>query len=180
MDHTNLQYYRHPHKIGSCISGYIAKQEEYPIMLMYKPGITNWANGLSQQPDFAPDTHNDHPIIALPADLFTPTNTPILHLETLSKSALRALSRCHVLTLTRPMTDTTSMDLLETNVLAAQLHNIETLQRWKGAHRINYRPGGLWWKNKALVIVGNNNLKRGVLHRFHCNAPLGAMTRLEW
>jgi RNase H-like domain found in reverse transcriptase/Reverse transcriptase (RNA-dependent DNA polymerase) len=47
-DHTNLQYYRHPHKIGSCISRYIAKREEYPIMLMYKPSITNCADGLSQ------------------------------------------------------------------------------------------------------------------------------------
>jgi RNase H-like domain found in reverse transcriptase len=40
-DHANLQYYRHPHKSGSHISGYIAKREEYPIKLMYKPGITN-------------------------------------------------------------------------------------------------------------------------------------------
>jgi RNase H-like domain found in reverse transcriptase len=40
-DHANLQYYRHPHKIGSHISGYIAKREEYLITLMYKPGITN-------------------------------------------------------------------------------------------------------------------------------------------
>jgi RNase H-like domain found in reverse transcriptase/Reverse transcriptase (RNA-dependent DNA polymerase) len=40
-DHANLQYYRHPHKIGSHISRYIAKREEYPITLMYKPGITN-------------------------------------------------------------------------------------------------------------------------------------------
>jgi RNase H-like domain found in reverse transcriptase len=47
-DHANLQYYRHPHKIGSRISGYIAKREEYPITLMYKPGITNRADGLSR------------------------------------------------------------------------------------------------------------------------------------
>jgi RNase H-like domain found in reverse transcriptase len=98
-DHANLQYYRHPHKIGSCISSYIAKWEEYPITLMYKPGITNCANGLSQQPDFAPDTHNDDPIIALPADLFAPTNTPILHLETLSKSALNTPTCCCALAL---------------------------------------------------------------------------------
>jgi RNase H-like domain found in reverse transcriptase/Reverse transcriptase (RNA-dependent DNA polymerase) len=98
-DHANLQYYRHPHKIGSRISGYIAKREEYPITLMYKPGITNRADGLSRRPDFAPDTHNDNPIIALPADLFTPTNTPILHLKTLSKSALNAPTCCRTLAL---------------------------------------------------------------------------------
>jgi Integrase zinc binding domain len=172
-DHVNLQYYRHLHKIGSRISGYIAKREEYPITLMYKPSITNRANGLSWRPDFAPDTHNNNHIIALPADLFTPTNTPILHLETLSKSALRAPICCRTLTLTQPMNDTTLMDPLEADVLTAQLHNVETLQRWKGAHRISYRPGGLWWKNNALVVVGNDDLKRGVLHHFHDHIAAG-------
>jgi RNase H-like domain found in reverse transcriptase/Reverse transcriptase (RNA-dependent DNA polymerase) len=172
-NHTNLQYYRHPHKIGSCISGYIAKWEEYPIMLMYKPGITNRANSLSRRPDFAPDTHNDKPIIALPADLFTPTNTPILHLETLSKSALKTPTRCCTLALARPQYDNTSMDPLEADVLEAQLHDTTTLQRWKGAHGINFRPGGLWWKNDTLVVVGNNDLKRGVLHRFHDHIAAG-------
>jgi RNase H-like domain found in reverse transcriptase len=47
-DHANLQYYRHPHKIRSCVSGYIAKREEYLIELMYKPGITNCADALSR------------------------------------------------------------------------------------------------------------------------------------
>jgi hypothetical protein len=131
---------------------------------MYKPGITNRADGLSRRPDFAPDTHNDDPIIALPADLFAPTNTPILHLETLSKSALNAPTRCHTLALARPEYNNTSMDPLEADVLEAQLHNIATLQRWKNAHGISYRPGGLWWKNDALVVVGNDDLKRGVLH----------------
>jgi RNase H-like domain found in reverse transcriptase/Reverse transcriptase (RNA-dependent DNA polymerase) len=60
-NHANLQYYRHPHKIGSCISRYIAKQEEYPITLMYKPGVTNRANSLSRRPDFAPDMSRPSP-----------------------------------------------------------------------------------------------------------------------
>jgi Integrase zinc binding domain len=59
------------------------------------------------------------------------------------------------------------VDLLESDILATQLHNIETLQWWRGAHGISYRLGGLWWKNKALVIVGNDDLKWGVLHCFH-------------
>ena len=46
-DHANLQYYRHPHKIGPQVAGYIGKREEYPIKLMYKPGKTNRADALS-------------------------------------------------------------------------------------------------------------------------------------
>jgi Integrase zinc binding domain len=59
------------------------------------------------------------------------------------------------------------MDPLEADVLTTQLHNTKMLQQWKKAHGISYCPGGLWWKNNALVVVGNNNLKRGVLHCFH-------------
>jgi hypothetical protein len=69
-DHANLQYYRHPHKIGPRVAGYISTMEEYPIALMYKPGKTNRADALSRQPDFAPDPYNNKPIIALPEELF--------------------------------------------------------------------------------------------------------------
>jgi hypothetical protein len=45
-DHTNLQYYRHPYKIGSRIAGYIAEQEQYDIQIAYRPGSTNRADAL--------------------------------------------------------------------------------------------------------------------------------------
>jgi Integrase zinc binding domain len=121
---------------------------------------------LSRWPDFAPDTHNDNPIIALPTDLFITMNTPILHLETLSKLAQKPTTHCRTTTLADEK-DNTKMDPLETDILVAQFNNTETLHQWKNAHGISYCPGGLWWKNKALVIVGNDDLKRGVLQWFH-------------
>jgi hypothetical protein len=63
---------------------------------------------------------------------------PILHLETLSKSALRTPTRCRTLALARPDYDNTSMDPLEADVLEAQLHDTATLQQWKNAHGISY------------------------------------------
>ena len=81
MDHANLQYYRHPHKIGPQIAGYIAEREQYDIHLTYRTGTTNHADALSQRPDYAPDPYNEEPIIALPEDLFIPPNTPMIDLE---------------------------------------------------------------------------------------------------
>jgi hypothetical protein len=46
-DHANLQYYRHPHKIGSHIAGYIAEREQYDIQIAYRAGSTNRADALS-------------------------------------------------------------------------------------------------------------------------------------
>ena len=164
-DHANLQYYRHPHKIGPRIAGYIGKREEYPIRLMYKPGKTNRADALSRRPDFAPDPHNDEPVIALPADLFVAPNAPILDLEVLSRSVQKPTIHCRTIDL--------SMDPLEELVLTAQTNSTTTLNQWQKAHGIEARPGGLWWKNKALVVVGNDDLKRGVLRRFHDHIAAG-------
>ena len=46
-DHANLTYYRHLHKIGQCIAGYIAEYEQYNIQLAYRPGASNRADALS-------------------------------------------------------------------------------------------------------------------------------------
>jgi hypothetical protein len=120
-DHTNLQYYRHP--------------------------------------------HNDEPTIALPANLFFAPNAPILNLKVLSRSVQNPTIRCCTIDL--------SMDPLEELVLTAQTNNESTLNQWRNAHGIEARPGRLWWKNKALVVVGNDDLKRGVLRHFHDHIVAG-------
>jgi len=43
-DHANLCYYRDPRKIGPRVAGYLPEQEQYNILLEYKPGATNWAD----------------------------------------------------------------------------------------------------------------------------------------
>jgi len=40
-DHTNLRYYRDPRKIGPRVAGYLPEQEQYNMLLEYKPGATN-------------------------------------------------------------------------------------------------------------------------------------------
>jgi hypothetical protein len=65
------------------------------------------------------------------------------------------------------------MDPLEELVLTVQKNNETTLTQWKNAHGIEACPSSLWWKNKALVVVGNDDLKRGVLCRFHNHIVAG-------
>jgi hypothetical protein len=79
-DHANLTYYCHPHKIKQRMAGYIAEYEQYNIQLAYRPGASNRADTLSQQPDYAPDPYNDEPVVALPEHLFVPPNTPVIQL----------------------------------------------------------------------------------------------------
>jgi hypothetical protein len=47
------------------------------------------------------------------------------------------------------------------------------LEIWHKAHRIKHRPGDLWWKGDALVIVENDDLRRGVVSLFHDSITTG-------
>ena len=60
-------------------------------------------------------------------------------------------------------------DDIETKVLHMQglSKNHTQLDIWHSLYNVEYRPSGLWWKDHALVIVGNNDLKRGVISKFH-------------
>ena len=56
---------------------------------------------------------------------------------------------------------------IETSVIATQQEEEDTLHRWKNAHHLTTDGNGLWWHDGALVVVGNNDLRRGVLRLFH-------------
>jgi hypothetical protein len=47
------------------------------------------------------------------------------------------------------------------------------LKIWCKAHGIEHRPGDLWWKGNALVIVENDDLRRGVVSLFHDSITAG-------
>jgi Integrase zinc binding domain/Chromo (CHRromatin Organisation MOdifier) domain len=191
-DHANLQFHRHAHKIGPRIAGYIAEREQYDIQLVYKPGASNRADALSRRPDYAPDLYNDTPVVALPDHLFVPPNTPTLDLT----AQLTNQVRVRTISLDNPTgvesTDDPNMDVeaavwicdiedenLNTNIETEVLHaqglkwNQDKLDQWRRAHHIEHRAGDLWWKGDALVVVGNDDLKRGVISLFHDHIAAG-------
>jgi len=121
-------------------------------------------------------------VVALPEHLFVPPNTPTIELQT---RPFRACTICLDSTGAEstddPLGDVEAMvritniddehlnDDIETEVLHMQglSKNRTQLDTWCKSQNIEYRPGGLWWKNQALVVVGNDDLKRGVTSKFH-------------
>jgi Integrase zinc binding domain len=191
-DHANLQFHRHAHKIGPRIAGYIAECEQYDIQLVYKPGASNRADALSRRPDYAPDSYNDEPVVTLPEHLFVPPNMPTIDLQ----AQLTKPTRIRTLSFDNPTggdnTITPELDKdppvwiwsieddnlntdIETEVLHAQSlkKNQIQLDSWCRAHGIEHQPGNLWWKGTSLVIVGNDDLKRGVISLFHDHITAG-------
>jgi Integrase zinc binding domain len=64
---------------------------------------------------------------------------------------------------------------IETEVLHAQSlqKNQIPLISWHNMHDINHQPGNLWWKGTSFVVVGNDDLKRGVISLFHNHITAG-------
>ena len=60
-----------------------------------------------------------------------------------------------------------------TPIIASQVRNPDKLQEWVNAHGITQDATGTWWKGPALVIVGNDDLRKGVTTLFHDSPTAG-------
>src|SRR5712672_1767139 len=173
-DHANLQYYREPQKLGPRVNGYVAELAEYHIALVYKPGAVNRADELSRRPDLAP-TDDDELTLVLPNHLFVPPETPsTAFVATRTKAEdydsddtlVNPDSESPSLSIKAAASDTVSPALLDQQVAFSQKSGARTIRRWHTAHSLS-RTGELWSKDGALVVVGNNELNRGLLSLFH-------------
>jgi len=61
---------------------------------------------------------------------------------------------------------------LDQKIEKAQGKDASTLRQWERAHGIT-KQGDLWTKEGTLVVVGNNELKRGVISLFHNTTMAG-------
>ena len=59
-DHANLRYYRDPQKIGPHVARYLPECKQYNILLEYKSGITNRADGLLYREDYNTGSNPDN------------------------------------------------------------------------------------------------------------------------
>ena len=64
---------------------------------------------------------------------------------------------------------------IETDVIHLQCtpKHQSILNTWHVACNIEQHDSGLWWKDNALIVVENDNLRRGVLMNFHNSSSAG-------
>ena len=150
-DHANLRYYRDPRKIGPHIAGYLPEREQYNILLEYKPGATNRADGLSRQEDYDTGSNLENEgVIVWPEHYFCEKHTRIRVLDWDSIE-----------------------DGLEQKIKRAQYQHLDTLKQWTTAHNLTMQDGMHYYHGTALVVVEDNALRRGVTSLFHDSTTAG-------
>src|SRR5712671_6773514 len=65
-----------------------------------------------------------------------------------------------------------SPEQLDRQVAFSQVSGARSLQRWRTAHDLTLR-GDLWTKDGASVVVGNNELHKGLISLFHDSTMAG-------
>ena len=149
-DHANLRYYREPRKIGPRVAGYLPEWEQYNILLEYKPGATNRADAFSRRPDYeGPNEINDD-VTVWPDHYFCDKHTSIRVFDMDSIG-----------------------DNLDSKVKLAQYQSQEKLKQWAPTYNLSLLDGTHWYHGTALVVVADNDLRRGVTSLFHNHVTSG-------
>jgi hypothetical protein len=131
-DHTNLTYYRHPHKLSDCTRRALSCIMKYNLTIKHKPGIHNRADALSCRPDYETCKPPEESI-GLPDHLFICT--------------ISALDIDKIITQGQIKLKHVVLSLAQNYPL--ELHDNK------------------WFLTGRLVVVGNNDFKRGVISLYH-------------
>jgi len=147
-DHANLRYYRDPWKIGLRVAGYLPEREQYNILLEYKPGATNWADGLSRREDYDTGSNPDNDDITVwPDHYFCEQHTSIrtCHVHTSEDGSNPGNGRPgREEEAIRVYNWDSTEDNLDKAIKQAQYKHQADLKRWADAHGLSLKDGTHW------------------------------------
>ena len=138
-DHEALLGFKKSKNINWWLAWYVVKLADYDLVLKHKPGKENKiADALSQWPDYDTGEDDNKGVVVLPETMFIKSTT-----------------------LQDPPFST-----INESIIAAQATNFALIDPLIQPHNLSH-PDNLWWKGNILIVVGDNNLKKGVLHFYH-------------
>jgi len=162
-DHQNLTYWIEPHKVSPCTATWQVELTQYNYELQHKRGETMKADALSHRPNFDTGNPMNEHLIVLPLDQF----------KGMPKSIAEALkaqsnSTSEITLAVAGLEDSTlEEESLDARVKLYQDKHYQSLLTWKDTHGLRLDGQNYLWKGNTLVVVENNDLRRGVLHHFH-------------
>jgi hypothetical protein len=162
-DHRNLLYYAKPQKVGPRAATWQVELQQYNFDLHHKPEESMKADALSRCPDFDTGNPANEHLIVLPLDRF----------KGMPESVARLSQSNSTSEITLAVADLDPEEPLDEQVKHAQDESYDTLKPWMAKYDLHLDSDNYLWKGDSLVVVENNDLRRGVLSSFHTSKTAG-------
>ncbi len=168
-----------PQKVGPCTATWQVELQQCNLELHHKLGEQNKVDALSHWPDYDTGNFNNDHLIILPLDQFR--GMPPSILESLKQHPHIECSACEQEMETLSLAvmglgeenDTIIKDNLDNRIKDNQENSYTQLKEWLEPHHLQIDTNNYFWKDNALVVVENNNLRREVLSLFHTSKTAG-------
>jgi hypothetical protein len=163
-DHANLLYWKNPGNHNRRVARWHAELMDYNFELIHISGKKNGrADALSRRPDYNMGEHNNKQLVVLPPKFFADTYARVTGSEEADPNSPGFLAAMGI-NCGRPGYQSVQ-NLVEQDQQENQKSQ-ETIRRWTNTHQL-IKLSSIWWKDDRLVVAGDNDLKRGVIHFFH-------------
>ncbi len=163
-DHANLLFWKNPGDHNRRVAQWHSDLMDYDFQLVHILGKKyGCANVLSRRPDYNQGEDDNKQLVVLPPKFFSQVLACIAGSEEANPSNKEEWARY------RDGVDPRDFQSMQDLVEKDQQENKtsqERLKKWTNTHQL-IKLNSIWWKDNQIVIAGDNNLKRGVIHSFH-------------
>jgi hypothetical protein len=163
-DHANLLYWKNPGDHNRRVARWHAELMDYNFELIHISGKKNGrADTLSRRPEYDMGEHDNKQLVVLPPKFFADAYARVAGSEEADPNSPGFLAAMGI---NRGRPEYQSIQTLVEQDQQENQKSQETIRQWTNTHQL-IKLSSIWWKDDRLVVAGDNNLKRGVIHFFH-------------
>jgi transposase InsO family protein len=167
-DHANLLFWKNPGDHNRRVAWWHAELMDYDFELVHIAGIKNGrADALSRCPDYNQGEDNKK-LVVLPENFFQRAYARLAGSDEADPNEAHSWQR-----MTKGL-DNGKYGSLQERIVKDQQKEAskKKISRWTNTYQIN-KVHDTWWKEDRIVVAGDNDLKRGVIHYFHDTPSAG-------
>jgi hypothetical protein len=169
-NHTNLLYWKNPGEHDRRVARWHTELLEYDFQLVHLPRKRNGqADTLSRRPDHDIGEEDNKQLVVLLPRFFAEIHARLAGSDEADPSNPWQWRR-----MTKGLDNSEYASLQEriTKDQKEKKASKEQITRWTNTHQMT-KHADIWWKEDWIVVAGDNNLKREVIHYFHDTPSAG-------
>jgi hypothetical protein len=168
-DHANLLYWKNPGEHNRRVARWHTELMEYDFKLEHISGTKNGrADALSRRPDHDTGEDDNKKLVVLPKKYFGKTYARLAGSEEADPSKPQEWAR-----MSAGLNNGTYQSIQDRVTMQQRTpEGKEQIKKWSNTYQFT-KTDGITWKDTQIVVSGENDLKRGVIHFYHDTPSAG-------